>query len=232
MGGTRKMHNYYFVSYLLLSSCLVAAIDQHEQVFTAIYDTAVWGKNSEGQGFSGGGSLLENSKIYINYLENFIKTHDIKTIVDAGCGDWEFSKYVNWNDAFYVGYDVVASVIAKNIKNYSKENISFVHGNLLAEDLPKADLLLCKHVLQHLTNADILLFIQQLPKFKYCLITNEVYPETLSSDGSDTEIGGGHKIDLTLPPFNLVGIKVLNYHIESSVHQIFLIDNTAGFDER
>lgn len=223
-------YNSYYISYLLLlGSCMSIATDKHEEVFTYIYDNGVWGWNTEGQGFSGGGSLLENSKIYIEYLENFIKTHNIMTIVDAGCGDWEFSRYVNWHGAHYLGYDVVASVIERNIKKYATESIRFLHGNLLTEDLPPADLLLCKHVLQHLPNEDILLFIKQLPKFKYCLITNEVFPTTLSSDGSDTEIGGGHKVDLSRPPFNIAGTKVLNYRLQFGTHQVYLVDNSAHY---
>lgn len=202
-------NQYYCIACsLLLSSWIGMAKNEHEKVFTSIYDNAVWGRNAKGEGFSGGGSLLKNSKRYMRFVQHFVKAHNVKTIVDAGCGDWEFSRYMDWNGARYLGYDVVASVIENNIKQFSKDNIRFIHANFLVEDLPKADLLLCKHVLQHLPNEDILAFIQQLKKFKYCLITNEVYPDTLSSDGVDIEIGGGHKIDLTLAPFNVVGTKL------------------------
>lgn len=32
-------------------------IDEHERIFNLIYQNALWGKNDEGDGFSGGGSL-------------------------------------------------------------------------------------------------------------------------------------------------------------------------------
>lgn len=220
-----KSKNLYFVSGLLYSSYIFC--DTHREVFTAIYDTAEWGRNDNGEGFSGGGSLLKNTRPYMSFLENFIKANNIKTIVDAGCGDWEFSRFVNWHGAAYIGYDVVAHVIDKNIKKFAKPNITFAYGNLITEDLPSADLLICKHVLQHLPNSDILLFLQQLQKFKYCLITNQVDPETLSGDNSDIAIGGGRKIDLTKHPFNLEGVKVFHYSHDDGMHQILLIDNST-----
>lgn len=211
---------------LCVSHFLITKTDEHEKVFTQIYDNATWGKNAAGEGFSGGGSLLNNCHVYIEYLEQFMASHNIKTVVDAGCGDWEFARYMNWSDINYIGYDVVGHVIEKNTRKYGAPNIRFVHANCITEDLPPADLLLCKHVLQHLTNEDILSFLPQLKKFKYCIITNEVYPDTLSSDNKDIAIGGGHKIDLTKSPFNIKGIKVFNYRIKNAMHQVFLIDNT------
>jgi len=201
-------------------------VDEHERVFTWIYDTAVWGKNDQGEGFSGGGSRLANTGEYIAYLEKFMKDHNIKSVVDVGCGDWEFSRYIDWSGINYIGYDVVAHVIEKNRKSFGSSSIQFIHGNFLYVDLPEADLLLCKHVLQHLSNADIINFLKQLKKFKYCLITNEVNPETLSSLNPDIEIGGGRKVDLSKPPFNIFGEKVLSYRLGRPVHQVFLIDNT------
>lgn len=207
---------------------LSVLLDQYEVNFTYIYDHAVWGKNDQGIGFSGGGSYLYNVKEYLELLSKFMKVNSIKSVLDAGCGDWEFSKYVNWDGIEYFGYDVVASVIKKNNDCFSKENIHFIHANFLNVELPKADLFLCKHVFQHIPNIDIVNFLPQLKKFRYCLITNEVNQDTFSSNNDDIEIGGYRKIDLCTPPFNLAGIKILNYRIGTAVHQVILLDNSKA----
>lgn len=212
---------------LFASTSIHARHTLHEQVFTHIYNHAVWGRNDEGVGFSGGGSLIINTRQYITRLTQFMKEHAITSVVDAGCGDWEFSRYIDWTGIDYIGYDVVNHIIQKNQQRFGAPNIQFVHANFVTEDLPEADLLLCKHVLQHLPNRDIITFLKQIKKFKYCLITNEVYPQTLTSDNPDIEIGSCHKVDLSKPPFNIKGTKILNYNIEGGVHQVFLIDNTA-----
>lgn len=201
-------------------------INTYEKVFTHIYTAHIWGTNNQGEGFSGGGSTIDNTQEYRRFLEHFMIDYKIKSVVDAGCGDWEFSRLINWQNIQYIGYDVVEHIIKKNIAQYKAPNITFIYESFLSANLPEADLFICKHVFQHLDNESILAFLPKLKKFKYCLITNEVYPSTLSSDNPDTKIGGGQKIDLSQPPFNITGTKVLNYRINGSMHQIFFINNT------
>ncbi|MEX0849079.1 MAG: class I SAM-dependent methyltransferase [Candidatus Dependentiae bacterium] len=221
--NTVKFHLIFVAS---ICSAVLLNADRHENVFSNIYHNAVWGKNAQGEGFSGGGSLLANCLEYNHFVEKFMREHNIRSVVDAGCGDWESTRYIDWNGIDYFGCDVVESVINKNIKRFGSSNIHFEFGNLVTMDLPSADLLVCKHVLQHLPNEDIKRFLPQLKKYKYCLIINEVYPHNLSSDNPDIQVGGGHKIDLRKAPFFIDGTPVMNFRIGNAVHQIFLIDNT------
>src|SRR5258706_16476890 len=68
-----------------------------QQIFTDIYRRAIWGKNDQGTGNSGPGSTLNATLTYRKFLQQFLKDHDIRSVVDAGCGDWEFSQALNWN---------------------------------------------------------------------------------------------------------------------------------------
>ena len=214
---------------MFITGFCAQARDNHECIFTHIYQKAIWGKNTDGKGSSGGGSLERATVQYRDFLQHFLKEKKIKTVVDAGCGDWQFSRLVDWSGIEYIGYDIVGSVIENNIKKYGSSALIFIHGNFLSIDLPSADLLLCKHVLQHLTNADIISFLPQLKKYKYCLITNQVNPRTLSGSNKDIRAGGGRKLDLTKSPFYLDGQKALNYDIKGlGTHQILLVDNTKA----
>ncbi|HAQ05822.1 TPA: SAM-dependent methyltransferase, partial [Candidatus Azambacteria bacterium] len=56
-----------------------------QNVFTDIYTKRFW------FGGSGSGSLVENTVSYRNFLETFISDNEIKTVLDFGCGDWQFS---------------------------------------------------------------------------------------------------------------------------------------------
>jgi SAM-dependent methyltransferase len=219
--------HYFFIIFL---SVWAYARDVHENAFTYIYDNGVWGgynQNNQDLGTSGGGSTEKNTREYRKLLELFLKEKEIKTVVDVGCGDWEFSKLIDWNGIEYLGYDVVKSVIEANNAKYATDTLHFVVGNFLTIELPSADLLICKHVLQHISNQDILNFIPQLKKYKYCLITNEVDPKTLSSDNKNIKVGLTRPIDLSKAPFNVSGTKILTYKIDRlGMHQVFLIDNT------
>ena len=192
------------------------------EVFGAIYQDAAWGKNAAGEGTSGSGSLLATTVVYRAYLQAFMKTHGITSVVDAGCGDWEFSHALDWKGIDYKGYDVVESVIARNKAKYSAPNIHFFVADIVKEDLPPADLLVSKHVLQHLPTADVTTFLGQLEKYRHVLLTNTVWQTTMSAENADIAIGEFRPLDPTRPPFNLRGVKDLTwwdgYHMHQVVH--------------
>ena len=147
-----------------IAFCFLALINQinagiYEERFERIYEKKLWGENEEGDGFSGGGSKLENILPYYEYLINFLSAESIKSVVDLGCGDWEFSRYINWEGIDYTGFDVVRSVIRKNNSRYGNPHIHFYSGNFLEMEIPTADLLICKHVLQHMPTKDVHEFV-------------------------------------------------------------------------
>ena len=200
--------------------------DDYEQTFSHIYESAYWGKNQGGEGTSGPGSLPENCVEYVAFIQQFMREHNITSVVDAGCGDWQFSRLIDWSGINYIGYDVVHSLIAQNNAMFANEHINFVHANFLTADVPCADLLLCKDVFQHLTNQDIINFKPKLKNFRYCLITNHVDSQSLSSDNPDITLGDFRRLDLNKAPFNISGTVVLNYRFGYEVHQVYLIDNS------
>ena len=175
-----------------------------KEIFEKIYDKNEW------EFGSGAGPLPKNTKEYSSFLEKFIKNYNILSIVDAGCGDWQFSKFLDWNGASYHGFDVVNSVINTNIDSFSGEKINFTLYDGDPKNLPKADLLIIKDVLQHLSHDNIFKFIDIFDKYKYCLITNCVNPhgETINLDIND---GDFNFLDLRLAPFNVDAKEVFTF---------------------
>ena len=196
-----------------------------QEAFSHIYEFQLWGANEEGQGCSGSGSTVQTTQEYRELLELCLHVFDIKSVVDLGCGDWEFSRMIPWAQIDYKGFDVVSSVIERNIKKYAREGISFAVLDATNQQLPAADLLICKDVLQHLSNDDVTHIIKQFSKFKYCLITNDVYGHSLSSDNPDIVSGDYRPIDITMPPFNVLGNKLLVYRSGYVIKQVVLIEN-------
>jgi len=184
---------------------------QLEDVFSDIYNRGEWGVDESGQGTSGDGSTAENTKLYRFFLQDFLNAKQIKTVVDFGCGDWEFSQLIDWTDINYIGIDVVKSVIDQNQARFGSDNISFIHADALSLDLPPADLLLCKDVLQHLPFSMIHEFLVQTPKFKHCLITNCVDAHSLTCNNINIPEGHYRMLDLTKRPFHVSGLKLFTY---------------------
>jgi SAM-dependent methyltransferase len=194
-----------------------------EKVFTGIYQNGVWGRDSQGNGISGPGSALQNTEEYRNFLQSFLKEHNIRSVIDVGCGRWEFSRSIDWSGIQYTGYDVVKSVVEGDEAQFGTRTTRFLHGDALLIDLPEADLLLCKDVLHHLPNKDIALFIKQFPKFSYCLITNDVDPLTHTSTNPDIQCGGFRGLDLAKPPFCVLGTNVLRYRTEQNKEKVVFL---------
>jgi hypothetical protein len=127
-----------------------------------------------------------------------------------GCGDWQFSQHINWNGVKYKGFDIVESVIDSNKERYSSNSVSFHYYSGDSSDLPEADVLIVKDVLQHWSYESINKFILDLGKFKFVLIINCVDPAGELNNKS-IEDGGFSCLDLRLPPFNLNLDKVYSF---------------------
>jgi SAM-dependent methyltransferase len=217
VGGTRvssrertRMKKYALVAAGLAAALLIfffaiPAIDRPSpltQTFNRIYAEGVWGRDVAKTGTSGSGSTLEITRDYRAYLQDFIKTHRVTSIVDAGCGDWSFSRTIDWADASYLGVDIASDVIEAVRKKHEKDKITFRVGDI-TEELPAADLLISKDVLQHLSNALVQKFIKnnlKRGKYKWVLLTND-----RGKGNGDTVPGGYRAIDLSAPPFEVKG---------------------------
>jgi SAM-dependent methyltransferase len=170
------------------------------QTFNEIYEKGSWSVGPDGKGTSGSGSTLGVTGEYRAFLAEFIKSHDIKSVVDAGCGDWEFSSSIDWNHARYLGVDISTTVIEAVKRKYENETTKFKVGDV-TDSLPPADLLVCKDVLQHLPNALIKKFIRnnlRKGKYKWAIITNDRGPEN-----PDIHAGDYRYINLSAPPFSV-----------------------------
>jgi SAM-dependent methyltransferase len=171
--------------------------------FNRIYAEGVWGKDVTGKGVSGTGSTLEITREYRAYVEDFLKKHAITSVVDAGCGDWTFSSAIDWGNVRYVGIDIASDVIDAVRKKHEKGNIKFQVGDI-TEELPAADLLISKDVLQHLSNELVQKFIKnnlRKGKYKWVILTND-----RGNGNHDVQSGGYRAIDLAAPPFDVRGL--------------------------
>lgn len=212
---------------VMVAICFVAhaepAAPDTAKVFDDIYRHAKWGTNTAGVGNSGTGSTLPATLLYRTFLQQFLKDNAIHSVVDAGCGDWEFSQAINWTGIDYKGFDIVETVVAQDTKKYAKPNIHFATANIIDYDLPAADLLISKHVLQHLPNRDVAKFVAKLSKYKHVLLINGVNRDTMSGANTDIAPGEYRELDVTRPPFNVPGIKVLTYWDGFHMQQVIYI---------
>ena len=159
---------------------------------------------------SGPGSDSFHTIEYRSFVSKFVRLNNILRITDVGCGDWQFSRFIDFGSSDYIGYDVVDSVIKTNNERYaSRIMFSMMPDNL--GDIRGGDLLLMKDVLQHLSDTDIYKFRDEVfPKFKFCLITNS-FNKLDTPQNVDIESGSFRCLDLTAKPYQINGCYVLDF---------------------
>jgi SAM-dependent methyltransferase len=183
----------------------IHAVEQRllTSTFNRVYTEGAWGKDVAGKGTSGTGSTLEITREYRAYVEDFMRKHSVKSVVDAGCGDWSFSSAIDWGHASYLGIDIASDVIAVVRSKHETDKIKFQVGDI-TDELPAAELLISKDVLQHLSNTRVQKFIRnnlRKGKYKWVILTND-----RGSENRDIASGGYRAIDLAAPPFEIRGL--------------------------
>lgn len=145
-------------------------MDQKER-FTEIFDKNLFGGKSSR---SGEGSSLEETEVIRRELPLMFGYLDVTSILDAPCGDWNWMREIDLAGKNYIGADIVDQIISDNNTKYAKDNIQFKSLNLIEDDLPKVDLILCRDCLQHLTYENIFKAINNFKRSgsKYLLTTN------------------------------------------------------------
>lgn len=184
------------------------------EVFTTIYEAGAWAKSNEpALGFcSGPGSHDTNLVIpYIEALQKTLSSFPKKpNVVDLGCGDFYVGSQIRSLFDSYIACDIVESLIDFNKQKYKELDVDFRVLDLTSDELPHADIVLIRQVLQHLSNKEINAAIPQIAsKYNYLVLTEhlpkDVYflPNLDKPAGPDIRLYVKSGIILTSPPFNL-----------------------------
>jgi SAM-dependent methyltransferase len=154
---------------------------------------------------SGSGSRVASTVTYRYIIESFIKLNDVHRVLDLGCGDWQFSKLIPWDDydVSYLGLDVSAFIIEKNKVRFGSERRQFkvIHKPSEIFELGHFDLVISKDALQHLPNNIVNEYLDIFVAVgRYALITNDAF----TSDAVTEDINRDdfyRPIDIRKPPF-------------------------------
>lgn len=168
-----------------------------QEIFRQIYLGNMWGDK---ESVSGPGSRVDSTKLVAQTLPGLIAQFQIRSILDAACGDFNWMRHVDLNPATYTGIDIVPELIEHNLKTYANQQRQFRLLNLTSDPLPLADLILCRDCLVHLPYAGIWAAIDNFKKSgaKYLLTTTFTDHQT----NRDINTGDWRFLNLELEPFN------------------------------
>jgi SAM-dependent methyltransferase len=164
---------------------------------------------------SGPGSTPDYTAGYRAVLEDFLRANTIRSVIDVGCGDWQFSQLIDWQEADYIGYEVVPTLVEENRQRFARPNVRFLDMPEDYDDIATADLALCKDVLQHLSlaHAEQLLSVLER-RAKYVLITNCVHTD--GDLNGEIEDGYWRPLDISLPPFSRRASDLTTFHTKKA----------------
>jgi len=173
-----------------------------------VYAMKLWGDNKS-DFYSGVGSHHpEIVNPYIDVLKSFFTSFKSPLVVcDLGCGDFNVGKDLVKHTEKYVAVDIVTDLIAHNKEKFKEENLEFHCLDIAEDELPSGDCAILRHVLQHLSNAEIQSIVNKLTDFKYVIITEhlpegdfEPNKEIISGQGIRLKKQSG--LNVLAPPFN------------------------------
>ena len=140
------------IGWLKLLSFLKAHVATRRLYYALFNSTAYWEKRYADGGDSGAGSYGEYAEYKADVLNEFVRTHDIDSVIEFGCGDGNWVSLAEYPE--YIGMDVSESVLESCIQQFADDRTkSFLLYNPFCfhnEGVLQADLVLSIDVLFHI----------------------------------------------------------------------------------
>ena len=175
--------------------------DQYRFAFERVYNKRIWEQGS------GPGSRPESTVAYRDLIESLLRKYSVRRVLDLGCGDWEFSRLIDWSNVEYLGIDIVENLITRNNYLFSNPSVRFECADIRVITPPEGDLYIVKDVFQHWPTQHIIDFLHRLDGHR-TLITNTQRQGSLSTN-RDIGPGDYRPLDLLSRPFNLRNAQIV-----------------------
>ena len=192
-----------------------------EHTFTRIFQRNGW----EGaESVSGTGSDLCHTRRLVAELPVLFKELGIGTLLDIPCGDFNWMRTIDLGGIQYTGADIVRDLVKRNCK-YVNDKVQFRHLDLLSSDLPRADVVLCRDCLVHLSFDQVYQALANICRSGSTYLLTTTFPE--KTKNNDVKAGDWRPLNLELAPFRLP--PPLRLIIEGYVKKPEYADKSLGF---
>lgn len=167
--------------------------------FNQIYNDNTWGS---GESRSGRGSELAQTKHIREALPSLLAELGVSSLLDVPCGDFHWMQHVDIAAIEYIGGDIVEDIITNNQRNFKfRKNVSFKVIDILKDELPKADAVLCRDLFVHFTLEDALCGIANVCRSGATYLIATTFTDRLMN--SETLwLDMWRPLNMVQPPFN------------------------------
>lgn len=171
-------------------------LNLHER-FGEIFRQNIWGSPESA---SGVGSTVDATMAIRTGLMEICREFGVRSLLDAPCGDYGWMSSLKLPVGSYFGVDIVPELIAENRRMFESPTVRFAVADLTSDELPKADLILCRDCLVHLSFQNIKRVLANFVRTgsKYLLTTT--FPD--HEENTDIADGDWRLLNLQHAPFH------------------------------
>jgi len=155
----------------------------------------------DAESLSGTGSSLSATKTIRQGLAEILTELKPKSLLDIPCGDFNWTKEVDFRSCRYIGADIVKDLVEQNQKLYGNNDRKFLVLDILNDPLPKVDLVLCRDLFIHFPNEDVFTALTNIRRSgaKFLLTTSY----SGEKRNRNIPLGSFRPLNLLLSPFRL-----------------------------
>lgn len=170
----------------------------NEEIFTEIFRKNVWGGK---ESVSGRGSDSAQTETIIRQLPLIWEKYEVKSLLDIPCGDFNWMRHVDLGKVDYLGADIIPELVAKNSAQYERDGVHFKQLDVIRDQIPGLDLILCRDCLVHLSFDQIFSALNNICRSgsRYLLATTF----TDRRENRDIVTGDWRPLNLEAFPFEL-----------------------------
>ncbi len=167
------------------------------EIFTSIFQSNQWGSEVSR---SGQGSDDVQTRIVSRELPTLLRILGVKCLLDVPCGDLHWMSKIDLGDVDYIGGDIVPAIIERNRELFGSPRRRFEQVDLITQPLPRADAVLVRDCLVHLSFRDALGAIANVYSSGATWLITTTFLDRESN--RDIPTGGWRPLNLQRAPFN------------------------------
>jgi SAM-dependent methyltransferase len=168
-----------------------------ECAFRDAYLANVWG---DPESVSGPGSGVARTAVFREEIPRLLRDLRATSLLDAGCGDFNWMRLVALPVERYLGVDVVPELVEQNSRRHADAKHAFMLADFTRAALPRMDVILSRDCLVHFAFGDVRAALRNFARSgaRWLLTTTFVGER----ENADIETGGWRPLNLQRPPFN------------------------------
>ena len=164
--------------------------------FTAAFRANAW---EDPESVSGAGSTLSYTSEIRATLPAMIRALGCASVLDAPCGDFNWMQAIDLEGVAYTGADIVRPMIDELQAKWPQHR--FLCLDITRDPLPRADFVLIRDVLFHLSNLDVLKVLENFVESGSAWLATSHSFDVAAMEDVASDPQTFRPVNLTAPPF-------------------------------